>query len=266
MKYSQLSDLRDFTEGLVRKAGQILLDRQKDARIVKYKDIQDIATSADYASEKFIIDSIRKKYPDHSIHSEEKGDISGKSDFRWIIDPLDGTKEFLRDIPLFNVSVALEYKGELVVSALFRPNENVLYSAEKGLGSFKNGNKILVSNIKSLEKSFVYCYLPSFHRQPEKYERAFEKLKEIGKKVYRLRALADENTALCWLAQGGIEAYLNLSNPPKWHDIATGLLIAGQAGAVFKDAQGNDIQNGNVGSLVVANNEFVYNEIVKIIK
>lgn len=255
-----------FAEKLVLNAGKIILKHQNKARVVKRKDLQDVATSADFASEKFIIESILRKYPDHSIYSEEKGNIDGKSDFRWIIDPLDGTKEFLRDIPLFNVSVALEYKGELIVSALFKPNENVLYSAEKGLGSFKNGKRIFVSAIRSLEKSFVYCYMPSFHRQTEKYDWAFKKLGEIGKKVYRLRSLANGNTALCWLAHGGFEAYINLTNPPKWHDIATGLLVAKSAGAVIKDINGNEILDGNTESFVVANNEFIYNEIVKIIR
>lgn len=256
MNYLRLSELKTFSEKLARSAGKILLDQQKRARIVKYKDVQDIATTADLASEKYIIGEIIKKYPDHSILSEEQGETDKKSDFEWIIDPLDGTKEYLRDIPLYNVSIALEYKGELVVAALFRPSENVLYSTAKGVGAFKNGKKIHVSSKQKLEESFVYCYLPSFKRNQEKYDWAFDKLQKIGKIAYRLRALADENTALCWLAQGGVEAYINLSNPPKKHDISTGILIAQEAGAII-DTQTHPV--------VVANNKKIYNELLGII-
>jgi len=222
-----------FAEQLAVNAGKTLLDNQLGARITKQKDIQDIATTADLASEKYIISEISKKYPDHSILSEEQGETDRNSDFEWIIDPLDGTKEYMRDIPLFNVSIALEYRNHPIAAALFRPSENVLYSAGKGLGAFKNGRRIAVSKKQELEESFVYCYLPSFKRNEDKYDWAFNKLQKIGRVAYRLRALADENTALCWLAQGGIDAYLNLSNPPKKHDIATGLMIASEAGATI---------------------------------
>lgn len=256
MKYSQLLELKKFSEDLARNAGEIILKLQKEARIVKYKDLQDIATNADLVSEKYIISEITKKYPHHSILSEEQGETDKKSDFEWIIDPLDGTKEYLRDIPLFNVSIALQYKSELIAAALYRPSENVLYSAAKGIGAFKDGNKIMVSNKEKLEESFVYCYLPSYKRNQEKYDWAFDKLQKIGKTAYRLRALADENTALCWLAQGGVEVYVNLSNPPKKHDISTGLLIAQEAGAII------DTKNYPV---LVCNNQKIYNELRKII-
>lgn len=253
----ELRDLKTFAEQLVLDAGEILLKEQKRVRVVKFKDRQDIATTADLASEKFIIDSIVKKYPNHSILSEEQGETKKKSDFRWVVDPLDGTKEFLRGIPLYNVSLSLEYAGELVVSALYRPQENTLYSSAIGIGSFfDRKTRISVSAISRLEDAFVYCYLPSFNRRPDRYEKAFHELTLVGKKAYRLRALADENSALCWLAQGGIEAYLNLSNPPKWHDIAPGLLIAQEAGAMVKTE--ND-------TIIVANNQELYNQIMEVI-
>ena len=220
---NDLKQLLSFSVKLTRVAGLLLLKKQNKAKIVKFKDNKDIATSADMTSEKFIIESILKKFPSHGIISEESGEINNGSDFNWIIDPLDGTKEYIRRIPLWNVSIALEHKGKLIVSAINRPFEKRIYSAANGLGSFLNGMKIKVSAINKLKDSFVYCYLPSFHRQKENYDKAFESISKIGKVTYRLRSLADENTACCWLAQGGIEAYLNISNPPKWHDIAPGI-------------------------------------------
>ena len=248
---------KKFSENLTLQAGKVLLDYQNKFKIVNQKDIQDIATSADIASEEYIITTILTKYPTHGIISEEKGGINTESEYKWIIDPLDGTKEYVRGIPQWNCSIVLQFKNETIVACVYHPYENVMYSAGKSLGSFKNGENIYVSDINNLENSFIYCYIPSFKRNQDKYDWAFGKLKEIGKKSYRLRALADENTALCWLASGGCEAYLNLSNPPKDHDILPGLLIAKEAGA-FNPV--NEIP------LVVTNSEDVYNEIYKILK
>ena len=247
---------KSFIEKIVVKAGSLLLTYKSKSKVVKQKDIQDIATTADLASEKYLIDTILSKYPSHGIVSEEQGELNSDAEFKWIIDPLDGTKEFVRDVPQWNVSIALQQNKETICSAIFRPYENVLYSSCLGLGSFKNGKQIKVSNITKLTEAFVYCYIPSFKRNQDKYDWSFNNLKEIGKKVYRLRSLADENTALCWLAQGGCEAYVNLSNPPKDHDILPGLFVADQAGAYNAT---NNIP------LVVANNKKIYNELVKLL-
>ncbi len=247
---------KNFAEDLAKKAGKILLENQIKAKVVKYKDSQDIATTADLASEKFIIREISNKYPNHSILSEEQGETDKNSDFEWIIDPLDGTKEFVRNIPMWNCSIALQFKGQTVASVVYRPSEGVLFSSSLKSGSFRNGKKITVSKVKKLEEAFIYCYLPSNKRNTDKYDWAFEKLKLVGKKAYRLRAMSDENTALCWLAQGGCEAYINLCNPPKIHDIIPGLLMAKEAGAFNAE---NNIP------LVVANNKSIYNQLIEII-
>lgn len=247
---------KDLAEKTAIEAGELLLTFLNKSKIVKQKDIQDIATDADLASEEFIIKTILKKYPSHGIVSEESGEVNPESEYKWIIDPLDGTKEFVRDFPQWNVSIALQQNQKTICSAIFRPYENVLYSSALGLGSFKNGKQIKVSKVEKLEDAFVYCYLPSFKRNRDKYDWGFDKLKEIGKRAYRLRSLADENSALCWLAQGGCEAYINLSNPPKDNDILPGLLVAKEAGAY------NAINNI---PLVVANSKNIYNELVKII-
>ncbi len=256
MPLNKYLEFKKFTESLVTQSGKILLDHQTKAQIVKNKDLKDIATTADLASEDYIINRILKEYPDHGIISEERGVINDKAKFKWVIDPLDGTKEYIRQIPLWNCSVALQFDNETVVAAVYRPQEGTIYSAALGLGSYKNSVRIKVSTEKELDHSFVYCYLPSFKRQKDKYEWAFMKLQELGKKVYRLRSLCDINTAFCWLAQGGYEAYINLSNPEKIHDIAPGLFIAREAGAY------NAVDKT---PLIVTANKLIYNQIEKII-
>lgn len=260
-----LKVLLDFAESNVKKAGNILLNERSKISVIKKKDAQDIATSADIASEEFIISSIKKKYPKHGIVSEEAGEDISSSDYCWFIDPLDGTKEYIRDIPLYNVSIGLEHKGQALVSAVYRPAEDVLYSAAKVLGSFKNKRKIEVSNINRLDYGFVYCYLPSHKGNKDTYKTSWNKLAKLGEKAYRLRALADGNTALCWLAQGGCEAYLNLNDPPKWHDIAPGILIAEEAGAIVTDTFGKNFKKDKFNGLVVANNKSIHKHILDLI-
>lgn len=253
----EIKGYKSFAERLAKGAGKILLVYQKVAKVVIEKDIQDIATNADLASEKYIINKISEKYPKHSIVSEEAGENDKKSIFRWIIDPLDGTKEFVRNIPLYNVSIALEYNGETIAAAIYRPFENTLFSAGKDTGAFKNGERIGVSGTTLLKNAFVYAYLPSFLRNKLDYDWSFDKLRQIGKIAYRLRGMSDENSALCWLGMGGVEVYLNLCNPPKKHDIAPGLLIAQESGA-FVDTKSFPV--------VVANNKKIYNEVTALLK
>ena len=248
---------KSFAEQLVLKAGKVLLDHQKSVRIVKYKDIQDIATSADFASERFIIESIQKKYPDFSIFSEEKGEIDRKSDYKWLIDPLDGTKAFVRNMTHYSSNICLTYKGEPIVSAMYYPAFNRLYSAAKGLGSFVNGKRTKLSKIVELKKAYVYFYSPTRNREYINYEKSWNSIKKLADVSYRV--LSEQNVSLgcAFLANGGMEAYVNLSNPSRWHDLAPGLLIARESGAIV---------NTNDYPLVVANNEKIYNELVKIIK
>ena len=265
MRGKSLLSYKRFAENLVSSAGNILLKYQNNVNILKHKDVQDICTDADIASEEFIIKKIRQTYPNHSIFSEEKGEIKSVSEFKWIIDPLDGTKEFVRGLPLYNCSISLEYKGSTVVATLYRPSEKKLFSASLANGSFLNGKKINTSKIKKIKNAFIYCYLPSYKRNTENYEWAWKKLSKINKASYRLRSMCDENSGLCWLAMGGCEAYLNLSNPPKWHDVAPGLFIAKEAGSVISDVKGNKIKQGKVNSVVACNSQALYKSLMKIL-
>lgn len=259
------SDLRKLAEQLVSQAGRYLLQQQSSTNILQYKDRQDICTTADLEAEAIIIKGIRNKFSNHNIISEEAGRQGEKSPYTWIIDPLDGTKEYIRGVPLYNSAIALEFNDKLVAAAIYRPYSNELYSASLGDGAFLNHQAIHVSVQTSLADSFVYCYLPSFQRNAALYPKAWSQLQEIGQHVYRIRSLADENTALCWLARGGHEAYLNLGNPPKWHDISPGLLIAQEAGAVIDQTVISQLKAGESTSLIIANNVTIFKELKKVI-
>lgn len=229
-----------------------MLDHADKIKILKWKDRQDIATDADLASEKLIIEAIEKEYPTHNIVSEEKGRLEKNSDYTWIIDPLDGTKEYLRGIPLYNVSLSLEQNGRSILAAIFRPAENQLFSAQDG-GVFLNGKKIQVSTQDNLADSFVYAYLPCLEGNESEFDMAWKKIARLAKKVYRLRGTADLNVACSWLAQGGCEAFINLTNPPKPWDIKPGLFIARQAQAEISDLEGKPLNDNFKNGIIVSN-------------
>src|SRR3990172_3534030 len=256
MKYSQLSDYnlfleyRKFAEDLAVKAGKLVLAGQKKLQIVKYKDLQDVTTSVDLKSEKLIIDAISKKYPSHSINSEEGGGTDNKSDFRWTVDPIDGTKTYVRNIPLYNVSICLEFKGEPVAGAIYLPASHQLYSASKSDGAFCGGAKIKISGQKSLKASYVGFYFPTKNRKYVNYEKGWKVMKKVSESCYRIHSQGSSNIALCWFAQGGLEAYINLTNPPHHHDLVTGLFIAKEAGGMVKEFKN--------GTFIVANNKYIY--------
>lgn len=262
---SKYLKLRQLAERLTTKAGEAILSMQDNAITVVQKDRQDISTSADLASEKIIIDGIKAVYPDHQIQSEEAGSLGENSEYVWIIDPLDGTKEYVRNIPQYNVSIAIEHNGVLVAAAIYRPTDKYLYSASVNDGAFLNGRSIHISSVNSLADSFIYCYLPSFTRDSKRFMGTWDKLGKVNTKIYRLRSYADENTALCWLAQGGHEGYLNLGNNPKWHDIAPGILIAQEAGAFIPKDLVSMLKSGTECSIIITNTVTIWQEINNIL-
>jgi myo-inositol-1(or 4)-monophosphatase len=261
----ELRNFKDFSEQLAIKAGKLLIKKQGKVKKVEQKDLQDISTTADYASERLIIDKIRKYHPKHSILSEEEGEINPGSEYRWIIDPLDGTKEYYRGLPTYNISITLQFNNITLLGVVYRPADNNLYSALKGEGSYLNRKKVKVSNVERIDKAFIYCYLPSYKIKKRKYLKAWKNISKLGRKVYRIRGLSDANSALSWLAHGGNEGYLNISNPQPIHDIAAGLIIAREGGAIIRDYSGKNIGDSNPDTFIAVNNEKIYNSIIKII-
>ncbi len=133
-------------ETLARRAGDLCLEIQQDLGEIHYKSKKDVVTRADIASEKLIVEGIRKAFPTHSIRTEEAGVIEGTDPrYLWIIDPVDGTVNFSRGIPLWGISIALHFEGKPLVAAVNLPKLGELYTASKGGGAFMNGKAIHVS-------------------------------------------------------------------------------------------------------------------------
>lgn len=197
--------------------------------------MNNLVTEADHAAEKAIIDAIRQEYPDHFILSEETGELKTDSEFKWIIDPIDGTVNFSNGIPLCCVSIALEKNGEMLLGCVYNPLMDEFYFAQKGMGAFLNDKKITVSHKSEVIKSclvtgFPYTYLDA----PNGPLQVFEKLVRRGVPVRRLGSAAID---LCWVAAGRFDGFYE-HNLQAW-DSAAGFLMVEEAGGKVTDFKGN---------------------------
>ena len=137
----------EVAESLAKQAGALCLEIQQDLGDIKYKSKKDVVTRADIASEKLIVEGLRKAFPEHSIRTEEAGVIEGTDPrYRWIIDPVDGTVNFSRGIPFWGISIALHFEGKPLVAVVNLPRLGELFTAVKGGGAFMNGKPIHVSD------------------------------------------------------------------------------------------------------------------------
>lgn len=246
---------KTLAENMVISAGAYLIKHKHQFKIVNYKDIQDIVTSVDLAVEKQIIEKIETEFPSHNIFSEEVGVIDKGSDFTWVIDPLDGTKEYVRDIPLYCSAVMLERKGELLVSAVFDPELNELYSAGLGVGAFLNNEPIHVSKQNDLKKSFLFTYLPRNSTEAKKLSPLFDS-------AYRIRGHANHNMSYCWVAKGGYEGHFSLFTPQHWWDVAPGILILQEAGGKITNLQGKDLNHNSYSVVAIGTNGLIHESLL----
>ena len=204
-------------------------------KISNKEGINNLVTEADHAAEKAIIDIIQKEYPDHFILSEETGEIKTNSEYKWIIDPIDGTVNFANGIPICCVSVGLEKAGQMIMGAVYNPIMNEFYFAQKGFGASLNDKKIAVSSKSEVIRSclvtgFPYTYLD----MPNGPVQVFEKLLRAGIPVRRLGSAAID---LCWVAAGRFDGFYE-HNLQAW-DSAAGFLIVEEAGGKITDFEGN---------------------------
>lgn len=231
-----------------------------DFKITNKDGINNPVTEADHASEKAIIGVIRSSFPDHFILSEEAGEMKQASEYKWIIDPIDGTINFANAIPICCVSIGVEYRGELVMGAVYNPFMQEMFFAEKGKGATFNGHPIHVSNKSDLAKSclvtgFPYTYLDS----PNGPLQVFERFIRQGIAVRRLGSAALD---LCWTAMGRFDGFYEHRLQP-W-DSAAGVLILEEAGGTITGF------NGEAYTIyqpdILATNGVIHQEMLKVIQ
>lgn len=255
----------EFAGTLVSRVGATLVSLQNNAKITAYKDRQDIATSADLAAEQIYIEAISREYPDHSIFSEEAGDNHFKSDYKWLIDPLEGTKEYAKGLASFGTCITLLHQNQPILAAVYSPHHQELYSAAQGIGAFLNGQPIEPATNTSLENAFVYAYLPTYKETEADSLKHWQTLHKLSRKCYRVRSTPQETQAMCWVASGKTDAAIRLDAGSKQEDTLPGMFIAKTAGAVVSDISGNPIKNNSFNHGFIVSTKGIHHDLVQIL-
>lgn len=230
-----------------RKAGNHIAKSLENVEKIEstQKGANDFVTNVDKEAEAIIIDTIKTSYPDHSIVAEEGGFQEGKdSDVQWIIDPLDGTSNFIKGLPHFSVSIAVRIKGKTEVACVYDPMLNELFTAQRGAGAQLNSARIRVKQLKDLNGSILATGFP--HRQKQHSESYFNIMSSLFIECADFRRTGSAALDLCYLASGRVDGFFELGLKP-W-DIAAGELIAREAGAIVTDFSGGSdhMKSGNI--------------------
>ena len=236
-------DLLALAERVAREAGELLVSGADDLRVdVTTKSSgTDMVSEMDQASEALIVKGILAARPDDAILGEETGTRGGTSGVRWVIDPLDGTTNYLYRHPIWAVSVAAEVDGEVQVGVVASPGVQEVFSAERGKGAWLNGEPIAVSTEDDLASALIgtgFGYVASRRAQQATV------LPHLLPAVRDIRRNGVASLDLCWVACGRLDGYFEAGGQP-W-DVAAGLLIATEAGAVASGLDGGPVAPDSV--------------------
>ena len=217
------------TIGWAKEAGKIQLNyfRKKDLEIKTKLNESDVVTVADKESEAVIISHIHAMYPDHNILSEESAPENHKSDYQWVIDPLDGTTNFSSGLPQFCVSIGLRYKGKTIMGIVYAPYLDELYTAIAGEGAYLNGNRIHCNEKTNIHQAVVSTGFPV--DKDTNPDNNLDNMTRILPLVRGMRRMGAAAVDLCSVAGGFLDGYWEM-NLHEW-DVCAGLLIAEEAGA-----------------------------------
>ena len=218
-----------------------------DLLTIETKSRNDFVTEVDKAAEKEIIYHLRKAYPDHSFHGEEGGSQPGKNaDYEWIIDPLDGTTNFIHGVPHFSISIACKYKGQIEHAVVIDPVKREEFTASRGRGAALNGRRLRVSNRRGLEGALIGTGIPFSGYALEHIGPYLACVQEIAGQTSGIRRCGSAALDLAYVAAGRFDAFWEM-NLNEW-DIAGGILLVKEAGGLVSDFNGGAdyLQTGHI--------------------
>ncbi len=243
-----------------RAAGNIIIrhiDNIQDLP-VNVKGRNDFVTEVDRQAEAIIIDSIRKAYPDHAIMAEESGS-QGNNDYQWIIDPLDGTTNFLHGFPQYAVSIALQHKGTLTQAVVYDPLRQELFTTSRGHGAYLNDRRMRVSRQKYLEGALLGTGFP--FREQQRFEYYLETFRKLSPLTAGIRRAGSAALDLAYVACGRLDGFWEFGLE-QW-DIAAGALLIEEAGGIISSINGNNyLTSGDI----ITGNPSIHSEIKKLIE
>ena len=248
MSQTNLHPMLNIAIKAARAAGAIInrASLDVDRLTVTSKGPNDFVTEVDQAAERIIIETLLSAYPDHAILAEESGRSMGShtSDYVWIIDPLDGTTNFIHGFPQYAVSIAQTKNGVLEHAVVFDPNTNELFTASRGSGAFLNDRRLRVSRRTRLNEALIGTGFP--FRQFDNIDAYLAMFKELSQKTAGIRRPGAAALDLAYVAAGRLDGFWEMGLSP-W-DMAAGVLLIQEAGGLVSDlsGEGNYLTTGNV--------------------
>lgn len=252
--------INDIIE-ISKEAGELIKNAFGKTHSVEFKTNElNLVTETDKASEKLITDFIRKKYPSHGILAEEGSELNKDAEYLWVIDPLDGTTNFAHGLPIFSVSIGLQKNGETIAGVVYDIMRDIVYSAEKGSGSFENGKRINVSRNNNLGHSVLVTGFP--YNIKENPDKAYERFIAFLKQARAIRRLGSAAIDFCYVANGVFDGFWEVFLHP-W-DICAGKLIVEEAGGIVTDFDGKKIDI--YSKRILASNKLVHQKMIDVMK
>ncbi len=244
-----------------REAGKIINRASLDigALKVETKDTNDFVSEVDRAAEQAIINVLKDAYPTHGFFGEESGKTNAEADSIWIIDPLDGTTNFLHGFPAYCVSIALQERGVLTQAVIYDPVRNDLFTATRGRGAFLNDKRIRVTSRSKLQEALLSTGFP--FKDFSYFDTYINIFRDMAKKTSGLRRPGSAALDLAYVAAGYADGFFEINLSP-W-DIAAGALLVQEAGGIVGDFEGNEswLKTGNI----VAGNPKVFGQMLQVI-
>ena len=249
-----------FALSISKEAGEI--QKSYFGKISKYDSKStkaDLVSKADLESEKLIINRIKETFPSHNILSEEIGKINNNSNYQWVIDPLDGTTNFLHNLPIYAVSIGLRKNNKTICGVVYNPAANKCFYSEHKKGSFLNNVMIKPTSCNTLSESLLVTGFP--YVKDKKYDESFNIFKEFYDNSRGMRRLGAAALDLCFVAMGRFDGFYEFGLQP-W-DICAGALILEEAGGVVTDW--NNAEYPNSGIRILGTNGKIHKQMIKIL-
>jgi myo-inositol-1(or 4)-monophosphatase len=243
-----------------RRAGNVInrATRNLDVVAVREKVANDYVSDVDHEAEQAIIRTLHEAYPDHSILAEESG-ASGTSEYQWVVDPLDGTANFLHGFPQYAVSIALIHKEVVTQAVIYDPGRNDLFTATRGRGAYLNDTRIRVSKRTQMKPSLIGTGFP--FRQLEHVDAYLAMLRDVMHNSAGVRRAGSASLDLAYVAAGRLDGFWEIGLS-KW-DMAAGALLITEAGGLVGDLEGNAgfLDSGNI----VGGNPKIFAQLIQLL-
>jgi myo-inositol-1(or 4)-monophosphatase len=253
-----LSEILNQTIEIAKKAGEFIRKEAKtfDRSKIESKGLNDLVSYVDKEAEKIIVNRLKEILPEADFIAEEGTAVQSGKEYTWIIDPLDGTTNFIHGIPIFAVSIGLKHKEELVLGVIYEVNFDECFYASKGKGAYLNGEKIQVSKAKSLSESLIVTGFP--YSAFDKIDDYLNILRRLMETCHGLRRLGSAATDLCYVACGRSDGFFEYDLKP--YDVAAGVVILREAGGKVTDFDGG--KDFLFGKTILASNSHIHQEFL----